>query len=130
MLNQLTKSTRAMALSLTLLAPQTGMAHAPPVGPHGGAQTNAGPWHVEVVIGERDVTVWVTDHAGRLPHGADAMTGTARLADENQGMALVPLVVRSPGMMGGVADRALRRAPVGTVDLRTAAGLSVRATFR
>jgi hypothetical protein len=121
---------RPLALCLALAASTAAGAHAPPIGPHGGAQTNAGPYHVEVIIGGHDVTVWVTDHAGALPRGADALVGEARLIGEDGAATPVPLRVAGPGMLTGKAGRGLRQPPSGSVEIRTPAGAIIRATFR
>lgn len=120
----------ALALTLVLIGAQAASAHAPPVGPHSGAQVNAGPYHVEVLVDGRDVAVWVTNHGGAVPHGADNLSVTARLAGEDGIETPVLLRAETPGLFVGQAERSLRKPSAGTLEIRTPAGTVVRAAFR
>jgi hypothetical protein len=56
----------AAALFATLFTvPVTAFADGPKIGPNGGARTDAGPYHAELVLKGNDVVLYVTDGANK-----------------------------------------------------------------
>jgi hypothetical protein len=57
-------STLLLAAAL-FTAPASAFADGPKIGPNGGARTDAGPYHAELVLKGNDVVLYVTDGADR-----------------------------------------------------------------
>ncbi|OYD83356.1 hypothetical protein [Azospirillum brasilense] len=51
--------------AVLLAAPATAFADGPKIGPNGGARTDAGPYHAELVLKGNDVVLYVTDGADK-----------------------------------------------------------------
>ncbi len=52
-------------LALLLVTPFVAFADGAKVGPNGGQVQDAGPYHFELVVGERDLSVYVTDASAK-----------------------------------------------------------------
>jgi hypothetical protein len=82
----------AAALFTTLLAaPVTAFADGPKIGPNGGARTDAGRYHAELVIKGNDVVLYVTDGADKPVDVTGAKAEATILANkQTQKVTLIP----------------------------------------
>ncbi|WP_188261326.1 hypothetical protein [Azospirillum tabaci] len=99
--------------AVLLAAPATAFADGPKIGPNGGARTDAGPYHAELVLKGNDVVLYVTDGADKPldvtgakaeatilankqtqkitlePAGANALKGQANLSGAHDSVKVV-----------------------------------------
>ncbi len=59
------KARRITLLALLVVTPFVAFAHGAKVGPNGGQVQEAGPYHFELVVGDRDLSVYVTDASAK-----------------------------------------------------------------
>lgn len=103
-----------LLLAATLFtAPAAAFADGPKIGPNGGARTDAGPYHAELVLKGNDVVLYVTDAADKpvdvtgakaeatilanrqtqkvplAPAGANTLKGQANLGDAHDSVKVV-----------------------------------------
>jgi len=113
--------------ALTIL-PAGSFAHAPKVGENGGAQTDAGNFHVELVAKETNIEVFLRDHSNNAVATA-GFKGAAILVIEGK-----PLRIElSPGgdnRLTGTAPVALPQAPKGAVLITTSTGSTAQGKFQ
>lgn len=96
----------ALILVATLAAsPLPALAHAPPVGPHGGMQVHAGPLHQELVIADGRLTLYLNTMQDKPVDTAGA-TGTATLLLDGAPVQ-VALAPAGPNSLSGQLDRAV-----------------------
>jgi hypothetical protein len=103
-------------------------AHAPKVGVNGGPQTNAGAYHVEMVIKDRTLAVYLRDH-GDKPVATEGFGGTAILVIEGKSER-INLTPGGDNRLTGTSTVPLPVAPTGVVRLTIPAGGTVQGQFK
>ena len=94
---------------------------------HGGRVTDAGEYHVELVVKSGAIEVHLTDHNNKAVKAAGFKGLAILVADgKSQRIALVPAGNSS---LSGKAEVALPAAPKGVVQLTTPTGKAVQAQF-
>ena len=117
---------RCLLISALLIASGVVSAH-DDKGPHGGQITDAGSYHVELVVKSAVVDVFVSD-ANEKPVAATGYRGTAILmtAGKSQRIVLAP----ADGMrLSGSAATAFPGQPKGVVQLTAPDGKTIQAKF-
>ncbi|MFV3073197.1 hypothetical protein [Niveispirillum fermenti] len=100
----------ALILAAALaVSPLPALAHAPPVGPHGGMQVHAGPLHQELMIADGTLTLYLNTMHDKPVDTAGA-TGTATLLLDGAPVQ-VALAPAGPNSLSGRLDQAV---PAGT----------------
>jgi hypothetical protein len=97
------------ALFATLVAaPVAAFADGPKIGPNGGARTDAGPYHAELVLKGNDVVLYVTDGSDKPVDVTGAKAEATILANkQTQKVTLVPAggnALRGQAILGEVHD--------------------------
>jgi len=95
-------------------------------GPHGGRVEEAGPWHAELVTATDDVSVHLSDEAGR-PMGVAGFKGTAILISGGKPVRI--LLAPEGDRLAGHADTPLDDRPKGAVRLAAPDGVTASARF-
>lgn len=72
--------------------------------PHGGQMRMAGPYHFELVVAERQLTLYLSDHADQ-PVASQGVRGTATVL--SGGKASVPLESAGANVLRGTGDFAV-----------------------
>jgi len=100
-------STLLLAAAL-LAAPAAAVADGPKIGPNGGARTDAGPYHAELVLKGNDVVLYVTDAADKPVDVTGAKAEATILANrQTQKVALEPAganALKGQANLGGAHD--------------------------
>jgi hypothetical protein len=124
MTHQLKQATAAaLLLAMTSLA----CAHAPKVGANGGAQTDGGSFHVEVVPQGTTLQVFLRDHSDR-PVRTEGFKGIAIFVIDGKSQR-IPLVPAGDNKLIGTATAAIPSAPKGAVQITNPSGSTVQAKF-
>ncbi len=86
------KAPEITLLALLLVTPFVAFAHGAKVGPNGGQVRDAGPYHFELVVGDRDLRVYVTDGRAK-PVATKGAKATAIILTNNKPVriALTPV---------------------------------------
>jgi len=98
-----------LLLAATLAAiPAAAFADGPKIGPNGGARTDAGPYHAELVLKGDDVVLYVTDAADKPVDVTGAKAEATILANrQTQKVALAPAganALKGQANLGGAHD--------------------------
>jgi hypothetical protein len=108
------------------LASGEASAHGPRIGVHGGPQTMAGVYHIEIVTNDKKVTVYLMDHA----FGAVSTTGFKGVAapsgDKSEDIALTPA---GENVMTGTASTPLAAEFKGVLRITAPSGATTQAKF-
>jgi len=119
---------RVVAVAAALLAaPALALAHAPKVGVNGGAQADAGSFHVEVVPNGTTLQVFLRDHSDKEVASA-GFKGTAILVVGGKPQR-IPLSPAGANKLTGASPVALPKEPKGAVQITTPTGSTVQAKF-
>jgi hypothetical protein len=119
---------RSLAIAAALLAaPALVLAHAPKIGVHGGAQTDAGSFHVEVVPDGSTLQVYLRDHSDKEVASA-GFKGTAIFVIGGKPQR-IPLSPAGTNKLTGTSPVALPKEPKGAVQITTPTGSTVQAKF-
>lgn len=120
----------AIALLTTALAilPAGSFAHAPKVGENGGAQTDAGSFHVELVAKEANIDVYLRDHSNNAVVTA-GFKGAAILVVDGKPLR-IELLPAGDNRLTGSAPVALPQAPKGAVLITTPSGSTAQGKFQ
>jgi hypothetical protein len=102
-------------------------AHSPKVGANGGAQTDAGSFHVEVVPQGTNLQVFLRDHADKAVP-TDGFKGIAIFIVEGKPQR-IPLSPTGENRLSGTTTVAIPSDPKGVVQITTPAGSTVQARF-
>jgi hypothetical protein len=102
-------------------------AHAPKIGANGGAQADAGSFHVEVVPQGTTLQVFLRDHSDKAVLSA-GYKGTAIFVVDGKAQR-IPLTPAGENKLTGTAAVALPKEPKGAVQITTPAGSTVQAKF-
>jgi len=120
---------RAAAVVVALLAaPALVQAHAPKIGVHGGAQADAGSFHVEVVPDGTTLQVYLRDHSDKDIASA-GFKGTAIFVIGGKPQR-IPLTPAGANKLTGTSSVALPKEPKGAVQITTPTGSTVQAKFQ
>jgi hypothetical protein len=85
------KFSRIILAAALLASPVTAFADGPKIGPNGGARTDAGPYHAELVLKGNDVVLYVTDGSDKPVDVTGAKAEATILANkQTQKVALEP----------------------------------------
>lgn len=103
------------------------LAHAPKNGAHGGAQANAGAYHVEMVMQGATLEVFLRDH-GDNAVSSDGFRGIAILLVDGKARRIL-LEPAGENRLSGISDLSLPEAPKGAVQITTPSGSTVQAKF-
>jgi hypothetical protein len=112
------------ALAMT---PMTALAHAPHVGAHGGPQTDAGSFHVEVVAKDTSLVVYLVDHSSREVATA-GFQGVAILNADGK-VTNIPLAAAGDNRLTGTFAAPLGSEFKGVVRITTPTGSTVQGKF-
>ena len=119
--------TVALAVALvTMPAYAQHASHRHAAGPHGGRVEEAGPWHAELVTAKVDVSVHLSDGAGR-PVSIAGFKGTAILISGGKPIR-IPLSPQGD-RLAGRTDTILVDRPTGAVRLAAPDGVTGTARF-
>ncbi|HEY1364491.1 MAG TPA: hypothetical protein VGF60_19770 [Xanthobacteraceae bacterium] len=119
---------KRFALAAALVAAASfALAHAPKVGVHGGAQADAGSFHVEVVSQGTTVEVFLRDHADRAV-ATDGFKGTAIFVVDGKAQR-IPLLPAGENRLTGTSPVAIPSEAKGAVQITTRTGSTVQAKF-
>jgi hypothetical protein len=119
--------TLAMVAAL-LAAPSAGFAHAPKIGANGGAQEDAGSFHVEVVAQGTTLQVFLRDHGDKAVTSA-GFKGTAIFVIDGKPLR-IPLSPAGENRLDGTSSVALPTQPKGAVQITTPTGSTIQAKFK
>jgi hypothetical protein len=117
-----------LALVALLGAPVLTLAHAPKIGDHGGPQTNAGPFHLEVVVKDAALDVYLNSHAFK-PVETAGYKGVATFKSLDGAPIRIPLTPAGDNKLSGLAPSPLPAQLEGDVQIITATGGSVLGKF-
>ena len=109
-------------------APSLAFAHAAKTGEHGGPQTDAGSFHVEVVAKDTKLEVYLHDHSSK-PVASAGFKGVAIFKAADGKPVRIPLEPAGDNKLSGVAPSPLPAQLDGAVQLTTPAGSSVQGKF-
>jgi hypothetical protein len=85
------KFSRIILAAALFAAPVTAFADGPKIGPNGGARTDAGPYHAELVLKGNEVVLYVTDGADKPVDVTGAKAEATILANkQTQKVTLMP----------------------------------------
>ena len=107
--------------------PLIAFAHAPKVGANGGAQADAGGFHVEVVSQGTTLQVFLRDHGDKAVPTA-GYKGTAIFVIEGKPQR-IPLTPAGENKMTGTSAVSIPSEPKGAVQITTPTGSTVQAKF-
>lgn len=118
---------RLMLSAGLVLMPLAALAHAAKIGPNGGPQVDAGPLHLEMIVQDATMTIYLRDHADK-PVPTDGYKGTAifLLDGRSQRIALVPA---GENKLVGTAPVKLPPNPRGAVQLVSPSGATIQGRF-
>jgi hypothetical protein len=111
----------ALALTLFMGATTFAFAHAPKIGEHGGPQTDAGGFHVEVVVKDKALDVYLHDHSFR-PVASAGFKGVAIFKTADGKPVRIPLAPSGDNKLSGVSPSPLPTEPEGVVQITTQTG--------
>jgi hypothetical protein len=116
------------AFTLLLAAAPACFAHAPKIGEHGGPQTDAGSFHVEVVVKDTTLDVYLNDHSA-MPVASAGFKGVAIFKAADGKPVRIPLAPASDNRLTGVAPSPLPAELEGAVQITTQTGSTVQGKF-
>ena len=110
-----------------IVAPSILLAHSPKIGPNGGAQADAGSYHVEVVPKGAILHVFLRDHADKEVK-SEGFKGTAIFVVEGKSHRIL-LTPAGENRLSGTASVDLPTEPKGAVQITIPSGGTVQAKF-
>lgn len=122
-----TVQSAAVAAAL-LVAPALGLAHSPKIGANGGAQVDAGSYHVELVPDGATLQIYLRDHSDKEV-ASTGFKGTAIFVIEGKPQR-IPLTPAGANKLTGTSPVALPKEPKGAVQITTPTGSTVQAKFQ
>lgn len=102
-------------------APSLAFAHAARIGEHGGSQTDAGSFHIEVVAKDMKLEVYLHDHSSKRVSSV-GFKGVAILKDANGKPVRIPLEPAGENELTGVSPSPLPAQIEGAVQITTQTG--------
>lgn len=119
---------RALLATVAIVAATTAASsHAPKVGANGGAQADAGSYHVEVLAQGTTLHIWLRDHSDN-PVPSVGHKGTAVFVIGGKPLR-IPLTPAGGNKLTGASEIAIPATPKGAVQITTPAGGTVQAKF-
>jgi hypothetical protein len=116
-----------VALAGILLTALPAAAHEVERGPNGGRVVEAGAHHVELVVNENAVNVFVTD-AGEKPVSITGFKGVAIFTISGKAQR-IPLEPKEGTRLSGISPVALPAEPVGVVQITAPDGKTAQGRF-
>ena len=116
-----------VTVAALLAVPTVGLAHAPKIGANGGAQTDAGSFHVEVVPKGTTLQVFLRDHSDKDVK-TDGFKGTAIFVIDGKPQR-IPLTPDGKNRLSGTSSVDLPATPKGAVQITTPSGSTMQAKF-
>jgi hypothetical protein len=110
------------------ILPSGSFAHAPKVGENGGAQTDAGSFHVELVAKETNIDVYLRDHSNKAVATVD-FKGAAIFVIDGKPLR-IELAPAGDNRLTGTAAVALPQPLKGAVLITTPSGSTARGKFQ
>lgn len=114
------------AALIVLAAPA--YAHAPKVGVNGGPQTNAGAFHMEMVVKDKTLAVFLRDHGDKAV-ATEGFSGTAILVIEGKSER-ISLAPGGDNRLSGTSTVPLPAEPIGVVRVTLPSGGTVQGQFK
>lgn len=121
------KLSHITAAALFIAAASVASAHAPKVGANGGAQTDAGSFHVEVVPQGTTLQIFLRDHSDKAVR-TDGFKGTAVFVIDGK-PERISLTPGGENKLTGTATVSIPNAPKGAVQIIMPSGGTVQAKF-
>jgi hypothetical protein len=121
------KPTVAFVVAALLAAPAIVAAHAPKVGANGGAQADAGAFHVEIVPHGSVLQVYLRDHGDRAVP-TEGYKGAAIFVIDGKPHR-IPLAPAGDNRLSGMSSVDLPAEPKGAVQITTPVGSTMQAKF-
>jgi hypothetical protein len=118
----------ALALAIFFGASAIAFAHGPKIGEHGGPQADAGSFHVEVVVKDRTLDVYLNDHSAK-PAATAGFKGVAIFKAADGKPVRIPLAPAGDNKLSGVAPSPLAVQIEGAIQLTTEAGVTMQGKF-
>lgn len=115
------------AATLFIVAAPIASAHAPKVGANGGAQADAGSFHVEVLPQGSSLQVFLRDHSDKAVSTV-GYKGLAIFVIEGKPQR-IPLTPAGENKLTGTSAVTLPSEPKGAVQITTPSGSTVQAKF-
>lgn len=109
-------------------APSLAFAHAAKIGEHGGQQTDANIFHVEVVVKDTKLEVYLHDHSSK-PVASAGFKGVAIFKDAGGKPVRIPLEPAGDNELTGVSSSPLPARIEGAVQITTQTGGVVQGKF-
>ncbi|CAM5276766.1 hypothetical protein AFEL58S_00157 [Afipia felis] len=115
------------AAALLAISASIASAHAPKVGANGGAQADAGSFHVEIVPQGATLLVFLRDHSDKAVV-TNGFKGTAIFVIDGKPQR-IPLTPAGENKLTGVSTISIPSEPKGAVQITTPGGSTVQAKF-
>lgn len=122
------KSTPVLAAAILLAMSAAALAHAPKIGVNGGPQTNAGPYHMELIAKEKSLDVYLRDHGDKSVATA-GFAGTAIFVIDGKSER-IELKPTGDNRLTGTASVALPKEPAGVVRVTMPGGGTAQGQFK
>ena len=120
---------RTFVISAVLFcAPSLAFAHAAKIGEHGGQQTDASAFHVEVVVKDTKLEVYLHDHSLKAVPSA-GLKGVAIFKDASGKPVRIPLEPAGDNELAGVSPSSLPAQIEGAVQITTQTGSVAQGKF-
>jgi hypothetical protein len=121
------KLSQIAAVALLIVTTSIASAHAPKVGANGGAQADAGSFHVEIVPQGTTLQVFLRDHSDKAIL-TDGYKGTAIFVIDGKPQR-IPLTSAGENKLTGTSTVSIPSEPKGAVQIITPSGNTVQAKF-
>jgi hypothetical protein len=121
------KLSQIAAVALLIVTTSIASAHAPKVGANGGAQADAGSFHVEIVPQGTTLQVFLRDHSDKAIL-TDRYKGTAIFVIDGKPQR-IPLTSAGENKLTGTSTVSIPSEPKGAVQIITPSGNTVQAKF-
>ncbi|MBN9581160.1 MAG: hypothetical protein J0G37_06580 [Afipia sp.] len=115
------------AAALLIASASIASAHAPKVGANGGAQADAGSFHVEIVPERTTLQVFLRDHSDKAVV-TNGFKGTAIFVIDGKAQR-IPLTPAGDNKLTGTSTISIPSQPKGAVQITTPSGSTVQAKF-
>jgi len=115
------------AVALLIVTTSIASAHAPKIGAHGGAQADAGSFHVEILPQGATLQVFLRDHSDKAVL-TDGYKGTAIFVIDGKPQR-IPLTSAGENKLTGSSTVSIPSDPKGAVQIITPSGTTVQAKF-
>lgn len=115
------------AAALLIVTTSIASAHAPKVGANGGAQADAGSFHVEIVSQGMTLQVFLRDHSDKAVP-TDGYKGTAIFVIDGKPQR-IPLTSAGENKLTGTSTVSIPSELKGAVQITTPSGSTVQAKF-